>query len=309
MTANQKQNGIGIYLRMLLCVVLAALVRVVALAPLACLFVFDGWLRVLAVLCPVLVIFVVLPMRYSFAQAMADMPRSFAFGKAFSFSDYGDKLKAALAHALRVAKWGIPLAAMLAGLVYVFKTTEWLDLYEIVNETGDACAALLSSLCGLFGGSCAVTANNFVAGVAVFGAIVGIGVLILFYGVARNSASRYIWAYAREHGRHPRLEMRSRLKGRRVAQLGIALVNLVLLLPFLCVIVGAVKSSLGDVATVLMMSMMTRSLPLGDLLGAVAPVTIAFGALYLPLLPVRRWLTAVFALGQPRAKAGRKASA
>lgn len=306
MTANGKQNPFGIYVRLLLCVALAAVVRVVALAPLACLFVFDSWLRALALLCPVLVIFGVLPLRYSFAQAMADMPRSFAFGKAFSFSDYGDKLKAALMHALHVIKWGIPLAAMAAGVVYCFREVEYLDMYNAVCGMGDTCAAWLN---GLLGDSSAVTANNFMLGVGVVGAIIGLGVLIWLYGMVRNSASRYIWAYAREHGRHPGLEARTRLKGRRMRQLGVALANLVLWIPFLLVIVDAVKNSLGDTATVLMMAMVTRSLPLGDLMGAVAPVTIAFGALYLPLLPIRRWLTAAFALGEKRVKSGKKAAA
>ena len=299
MTVNQKQKAIGKYLRMLACVALLVLVRAVALAPLACLFVFDGWLRLFALLCPVLVVFGVLPLRFSFAQAMADLPHSFAFGKAFSFADYGDKLKAALMHALHVAKWGIPLAAMAAGAVYVFKTVEYLDMYATVSSWGDAAAAVLNRLCGA---ACAVTVNNFVAGVGVVAAIFGVGVLILLWGAVRNSASRYIWAYAREHGRHPRLENRTHLKGRRLKQLLVGLINLLLWLPFLLVIVSAVKSSISDVATVLMMSMMTRSLPLADLLGAVAPVSIAFGALYLPLLPLRRWNTAAFALGQPKAK-------
>jgi len=314
MTANGKQNAVGLYLRMLLCVALAAAVRAVALAPLICLFVFDGWLRVLALLCPVLVIFGVLPLRYSFAQAMADMPRAFAFGKAFSFSDYGDKLKAALIHALHVLKWGIPLAGMAAGAVYCFREVEYLDMYETVRDMGDACAQALNAVTGWVGGlfgaeATAVTVNNFMMGVGVLGVIAGIGVLILLRGAVRNSAGRYIWAWARENGRHPRLEMRTRLKGRRMRQLGVALVNLVMWIPFLCVIVGAVKNSVSDLSTVLMMAMMTRSLPLSDLLGAAAPVTIAFAALYLPLLPLRRWNTAVFALGGKSAKADKKAAA
>lgn len=66
-----KQNPFIFYLSMLLYMLLALLVRVIAFAPLYVLFA-EGTesLRCVALLCPVLLLFWVLPMRYSFADAL-----------------------------------------------------------------------------------------------------------------------------------------------------------------------------------------------------------------------------------------------
>jgi len=314
MTDNKKQNAFVFYICVLVYVVLAAVLRVIALAPLACLFVTEGAMRFLALLCPVLLVCVILPLRYSFAQAMARKPRRFSIAAAFSFADYGAKLKAALIHALHVAKWGIPLAAMLGYAVYAFRTVEYLDLYNAVKDMGDACVMALSEasawLNGLLGTEVfEMTANNFMAGVAALGVLAGLGVLILLCGVMRNSASRYIWAAAVAEGKSPRAEIRSQLKKRRIRQLGVAMVNLILWAPFLCVIGGALKSTVSDLSTVMMMALATHSLPSDMLLEAAAPCAVAFGVLYLPLLPLRRWNTAAFALRVRDSKSNKKVSA
>ena len=130
--------------------------------------------------------------------------------------------------------------------------------------------------------------------------VLGLGVLIWLYGAVRNSASRYIWVLATRYDRVPRVELRRRLRGRRMAQLGMAIVNLILWAPFVLMAVKAVKSVVSDLSTVLMMAVMSGSMPAMDLAGAVAPLAIAFFGLYLPRLPIRRWLTASFAAHERR---------
>ena len=92
-------------------------------------------------------------------------------------------------------------------------------------------------------------------------------------------------------------------------QLGIALINLALLVPFLCVVGCAFKNTVSDVSTLLMMAITTGTLPKLDLVSAVAPVVAAFAGLYLPLLPLRRWLVAAFAARKPHVKAEKKVAA
>jgi len=294
MTETGKQKAFVFYVRTLVYTLIALALRAAVIAPLACLFVFDGWKRGLALVCPLLAVFVVLPLRYSFAQAMTQSPRRFSFDAAFSFSRYGEKLKEGLLHALHVIKWGIPMAALLAGAYYCYTAVDALTIFQTINDLGNGCAQL-------FGLS---TANNFMLGIGVVGAVLGLGVLIWMWGVARNSANRYLWAVSAN-----RAEIRSRLKGRRLMQLLTAIVNLLLWVPFLMVSACAVKNALSDASTMLMMAITTGSLPKLDLVSAALPVALAFMGLYLPLLPMRRWNTAAFAMRKPRAKADKKVSA
>ncbi len=314
MTAQGKQNALVYYVRMLVYTLLALVLRVIALAPAACLFVCEGWQRWLAVLCPLLLILVILPLRWSFAQAITVRPRCFSFDTAFSFSNYGEKLKEGLIHALNVIKWGIPLAAMFAGAYYCYTQVDALTLFQTINELGNACAQFLTGAAnwaaGLIGGEAiVVSSNNFMLGVGAVAAVFGLGALIWLWGAVRNSASRYIWAIAASTDRVPRAEMRRRLQDRRLRQLGIALINLILWLPFLYVAFSAAKTAVSDLSTMLMMAITTGQLPTVDLIAVAMPVAGAFVALYLPLLPLRRWNTAAFALRKRRVKTEKKVSA
>ena len=314
MTANGKQNALVYYVRMFVYMLLALVLRVIALAPAACLFVCDGWMRWLSVLCPVLVIFVILPLRWSFAQTMTQRPRRFSFDVAFSFAHYGEKLRGSLLHVLHVFKWGLPLAAMAGGAYYCYTQVDALTLFQSINEIGNACAAGLTAaanwIAGLVGGTeMVVTANNFMLGAGAVAAVFGLGVLIWLWGAVRNSATRYIWAIAAETDRVPRAEVRRRLQNRRMRQLGVGLINLILLLPFLYTVFAAGKTAVSDLSTMLRMAITTGELPTVDLLAVAAPVAGAFFALYLPLLPLRRWNTAAFALRKRRVNDEKKVAA
>lgn len=316
MTANGKQNAFVFYVRTLIYTLMALGLRLIAAAPLTCLFVFDDWKRWLAALCPVMVILGLLPLRYSFAQAMTAKPRHFSFDTAFSFSHYGEKLREALIHDLHVIKWGIPLAIMLAAAGYAYTQVDALTLFQTINDLGNFCGEALAKAAGWLAGltgadSVAVVtnANNFMLGVMAVAAVFGLGVLIWLWGAVRNSASRYIWAVAASTDRVPHAEMRRRLQGRRLKQLGLAILNLILWIPFLYVSAGALKGAVSDASTMIMMAITTGQLPTADLVAAAVPVAGAFALLYLPLVPLRRWNTAAFAARKPRIKAEKKVSA
>jgi len=70
-----------------------------------------------------------------------------------------------------------------------------------------------------------------------------------------------------------------------------------------------VKTALSDLSTMLMMAITTGELPTVDLIAVAMPAAGAFIALYLPLLPLRRWNTAAFALRKRCNKAEKKAEA
>ena len=299
MTEIKKQNAFVFYVRMLAYTLIALALRAAVLAPLACLFVCEGWMRALAALCPALAVLVVLPLRASFAQAMMQKPRSFSFDTAFSFANYGQKLRLGLLSVLRVILWSIPMALLLAGAYYCYTMVDALTIFQTINDLGNNCAQLLKLS----------TVNNFLLGVGVVGAALGLGALVWMWGVMRGSANRYIWAEAISTDRIPRAEIRRRLHGRRLAQLGVAIVNLILWLPFLMTVGCALKGAVSDASTLLMMAITTGELPKLDLISAAVPVAGAFALLYLPLLPLRRWNTAAFAARKPRVKMEKKAEA
>lgn len=299
-----RHNPVTFYLRTLLYMALALLLRLVTLLPLVCLFVFPEGspFRWLALLCPVLMVFMVLPLRLSFADALVQRPREryFSFDTALSLSDYGEKLRESVVHALSVLKWGIPLFAMLGYAYYCFKNIDPLTLLGNVSAIGKAVVGVWNAVANffirLFGSIHTLAyAGGIGEGLIVLGAILAVGVAFWLFGAMRNSAARYIWVLATRDDRAPRTEIRRRLAGRRGRQFGVAMLNLVLWLPFLLVVATTIKGVVGDLSTQLMTALTQKTLPTGDLLKAVGPLAFAFVCLYFPLLPARRYLTAAFA--------------
>lgn len=139
-THDRKHNPLTFYLRMLLYMFVGLLLRLLALAPLACLFVFPAGspLKLLALLCPVLLVLLVLPLRYSFAEAMVrrDGRRYFSFDTALNLGNYGEKLAESLLHAAHVIKWGIPFFAMLIYGYYWYKEVDALTLLSTLTRAG-----------------------------------------------------------------------------------------------------------------------------------------------------------------------------
>lgn len=291
--AFPKPKLVATYFNLLLYMLSAFAVRIVAVAPLY-LLTLSGPVRLGALLCPVLMLFVVLPLRFSFADAILQ-PR-FHFETAYSFADYGEKLTQSIKHALCVLKWGIPLAALAGVGYYWYSQVDALTVLNGLTAMGTWWAQTVCDVQNLFGAQAVPSVNTLMDGLLVVGLVVGLAVLILLYGAVRNSATRYIWVLATQNEHKPHIEVRRRLMGRRFAQLGMAIVNAVLWAPFVAVALGALKNTVSDLSTTLMMAISTGKMVGLDLASAVLPLVAAFAGLYLPLLPVRRLHTASFAV-------------
>ena len=299
---TEKYNPVVYYLKVLVYMLLALALRVVAFAPLYCLTL-EGACRIAGLLCPALLVFVVLPLRFSFAQAMVDgrENRTFLFSQAFSFSNYAEKLSQGFLHILHVLKWGLPMVA-LGVVAYVWYTqVDAITVIRSITELGAWASGVWCSIANFFGAELAPVVNGLMEGVYVVAAVVALAALIWMIGIVRNSAFRYLWAIAERNDRAPSVERRRRLSGRRVTQLLVGLVNLLLVVPFLVVVFGQFKGIVNELSSQLMM-VMVGGAPQIDLTGVVGPVVLAFGCLYLPLLPIRRMLTAFFACGEKKSK-------
>lgn len=299
-----SQTVIRFYLWLLLYMFLALILRLVAFVPLLALEAFSegSGLRYLALLCPLLLIFIILPMRYSFADALVQRPgeRCFRLDTAFSFAEYGEKLSQSLSHALHVFKWGLPLIAMLGFAYYEYESLDFVTLFKSITSLGkgltDVWCAIANFFIGLFGGETLVSDGGLDEGLLVLAAALAIGLLIWLYGAVRNSAARFIWVTASREDRSPRKEARRSLRGRRLRQLGVALVNLVLWAPFLAVVIHVLKGIVSGMTSQLMLIMTQHSMPEFDFASAAWPLCLAFLLLYMPLLPIRRIRTAAFAI-------------
>ena len=300
-----KQNPLVFYLRVFLYMLLALIIRVAAFLPLLALVKGPAYL---ALLCPALLVFVVLPLRYSFAEAIMQQPgeRAFCFAEAFNFRHYGEKLTESILHAFHVIKWGLPMAALILYAMYWYSEVDALTVLQSITSLGAGWASLRVGVSNLFrsGEPAAVPANNLMDGLFVVMLVVALAALIWLYGAVRNSANRYSWVLATRNDRAPRKELRRRLIGRRWAQLGVAAINFILWIPFVMAVVFALKGVISDLSTVLMMAITTGKLPALDMAGAVLPLAAAFVCLYMMLLPVRRMLVAAF-VARGKASAGK----
>lgn len=292
------------YLRTLLYAIIGLFLRVLTFAPLACLtFPAESPWRYLAILCPVMFLFVLLPLRFSFADALVQdgRKRYFSFDTALSLSRYGEKLGESMLHFLNVLKWGIPLALLLVYYYYCYNTIDAFSLFRSFASIGTAATTIWYDMANfflrLFGSSetLVVTGNQWTNGLYLISGSVGLGLLIMLYGAMRNSATRYIWALASHTERNPRSETRRRLRGRRGRQFLMAMANLALWIPFLVALLPVLTDVAADLSTALLKTMDTKKLSLPDMSSALAPFLFAFLTLYLPLLPVRRYLSAFFA--------------
>ena len=218
-----RQNPVTFYLRTLLYMFMALVMRVVAFLPLGALLLFpqgSPW-RWLAVLCPLLLLLFILPQRFSFAQALVqtERERRFSFDKATSVQNYGEKLAESFLHLLHLVLWGIPLLAMLGGIYYASTQVDMDQVLKGINGLGAGVVVVLYAVANFFiriaGGVQLVPNGGMAEGLYTIGAVLALGVLILLWGAMRNSAYRYIWAYATKADKNPHAEARRRLRGRR----------------------------------------------------------------------------------------------
>ena len=304
----RRQNPLTFYLRTLLYMFMAVVMRVVAFLPLGALLLFPegSYWRWAALLCPILLIFFILPLRFSFAQALVQPTRErrFSFDKATSVQNYGEKLAESLLHALHLFLWGIPLWATLGAGYYFYQSVDIITLTKALGNLGanavSICYAVANFFIGIFNGQQLVPAGGIMEGIYVVGGLLALDALILLWGIVRNSAYRYIWALATYLQKNPHAEARRRLRGRRWKQFWVAVLNLVLWVPTLLIVFTTFKGMISDLSKALFACVTTRQLSLPEMTGALNPMIFAFLVCYLPLLPVRRILTAFFATKQTR---------
>ncbi|MDD3212691.1 MAG: hypothetical protein PHY64_03415 [Eubacteriales bacterium] len=307
-----RQNPFIFYLWILLYMFIALVMRVIALLPLGALFVFEAgspW-RWLAVLTPVLMLFVILPLRFSFARALARGKGSFSLRNALNLNDYGEKLGESVLHALHIIKWAIPLMLMLTAGYYFYNNVDLITLLNDLSLLGAGAVTVLAWFAnifiGIFGGTQIIPNGDLMEGVYTVLAVYALGFLTLLWGMVRNSAFRYIWAVADAMDKDPHAEARRRLRDRRWKQLGVALVNLILWAPALYVTFTTLRDVLGNLSDAFYTVLSTHTLNLPEFGGAVGPLLFAFFVCYMPLLPLRRIVTAAFAVrpgkGAPTAR-------
>ena len=307
------------YALMVLYTLLGLVIRGVTLLPLWALIAFpqgSPW-QYGALLFPILFIFLLLPLRFSFAEALVQSSghRRFPFKKALNLRHYRKKLSESARHALNILKWGLPLIAVLGYVLYwAFKGD--IGLLRMFSDLGKAVTPIWGSMVNfirmVFGvGEALTLEGGLLEGVIVLLVALILSLLPLYWGVARNSANRYIWAHAFHDGQNPRQEINRRLRGNRLRQLLFAGINLVMWAPFfICVysayssIAMAFSGAAADMLT-LMMYMRGGQLPdLPSMSAMFGPLLLGFFLLYIPLLPLRRYVTTRFAMGTRRGESG-----
>ena len=298
-----------VYFAVLLYVLMMSVLYAAAFAPLLALVLFEkgSFLRYLALVSPVLIVLVLLPLRFSFAQALTARYRGtpFSYAEAFNLSLYGEKVSEGFVYLLHMLKWALPLAAACGTLYYLNNGVEGFTLMKALIDIGEAVTGVwngfVNFFANLFGGAKTIVEGGIVEGAFVILGIVGVCALLLIWGVVRNSAYRYIWAEATELDKNPRFETRRSLRGRRFSQLGIALVNLALLLPVIIVLyfMFEPKQTLEQLILQYLdslsgeASLAAMAIPYGKL-------AFIFFVCYLPFVPHRRMITAHFATARLR---------
>ena len=297
--ARFTNHPLAFGLRVLFSVYIALLVRLIVLSPLLCLlFPTSSPLRYFALLCPFLILFGVLPLRFSFAQAIMQNPfkAPFSFDTFLSLSSYFAKLKASLLHSLRLIKWLIPTLAALGYAYYYNQNTDAFTLLGSIESLGQWAGSALAFLPGLSGqdASALQAGAGIIDGFYFLGGILSLCLLILAYGVVRNSAYRYIWAVSLREQRNPNAENRFWLGRRWLLQIFVALINFLLLLPFLLRLKAIFTPLVSDISLMALFTASGNIIDPAALLSTLTPLLVAFFLLYLPLLAVRRMLTAFF---------------
>lgn len=237
--------------------------RLMALCPLMTLLApANSGLKYLALLTPALWILLVWPLRFSLAEALEEFMAGgkFCNAKLLSLSNYGLKMKNALSHALIVLMWALPLIAALGYLYFAFVGGGELDAFTALRHLG--------SIGSFIGGS-------FIEGVLLLIVAIILLSLPMFYGLCRLSANRHLWAAGADG-----------FNGSRVQQLCLGLWNTLMLLPFFVAIAWVGWDIINVFLDTFGLPDMTQYIYL--LAGAAA-------VLYLPLMPLRKLSTAVFA--------------
>ncbi len=253
-------------------------VRALALMPLLALIFFQKGdpMQYIALLAPVLYIFIVLPLRYSMGEAMSRALNGEAFStvRLLSFKGYGQKLTAVFLQGLHLLPWALPLVAGLAaGWYLMYGVKDFTDLFRMLKSIG------------LFFGE----GYGIMQGIYVVLAFAGLLFLVLLYGMMRNGMIRFVWLPAGGTYKKARQEMLHRLKGRRLGQFLVGLFQSLLLLPVLAPAGYMGYRLLREFSKYMRINLAQLQEP-QMLIG----IVLVFFLLYLPLLPLRKVLQAQY---------------
>lgn len=243
------------------------LVRLIAFSPLLTLLFCKAGdpLRLAVWLTPILYILFVLPLRYSMAEAalQAYQGGTFCTTALVSLKRYGRKLSALISQGIRLLPWALPLSAAVGYGAYLYLGgVDSLTLMRMLQSLGKS-----------LGGE-----SGFMEGVYLVAAGYSLLFLILLFGMMRNGMFRFVWAEMSGANQPARQEMLRRLRGNRIRQFAIGLIQVVLLIPF-----TAVE---GYLCYTGLRTGFTPLLAVGMVIAAVV--------LYLPLLPIRKILPAMY---------------
>ena len=308
---SKRHNPLTFYLRILMYMFIALMIRVFCLLPLAALFIFEAGdpLRWLALLCPVLHIFLVMPLRYSFAEALVQErgSRYFSFDKAFSLSSYFSKLGEGILHFFSVLKWLLPVVPLALYVKKYFSEMWATEVLSTISNLGlkakeiwDSVANFFLKLFGKEPLAASSASLGLMEGIYVILGVVALLALIFLIGVMRNSSTRYIWAVAHRDGLPVRKEVRRRIRGHRIEQLLVALMNLILLAPFFYIIYKCFKPVITEVSNSALSIALGQDVNIPFGLKNILILVGSFFGVYMTLLPARRILTAAFASRQLR---------
>lgn len=255
---------------MLRYVLLEVMLRLIVLAPL--MFLFIKQLRLLALLCVPLFIFVTLPLRQNAALSM----QAFLRGERLfdmllvSCKDYGRKLANGVKNGLLVLLWSLPAIAATAVAVYLYSA-------EGVQGKNDA-VTLLMGVNQLGGG-------DIMRGLVVLACLYALTFVPMLIGLAFHSGTRHAQALCNT----------SLLRGHRMGVIGAWIVGLLPFIPFAGVTAGALISYVPKVLNTIMKTFSFDNLP--SPVTCIVIVGAAVVVLLLPLLPLRELVQAAYVKG------------
>lgn len=268
-SALSRTRGIlkGRYADWLAGMLVSVVIRLIALSPLMALALTKEGdpLRLISLAAPILYLFAVLPLRYSFGETMsrALSGEPFSAGRLLSFQGYGRKLKAVILQGLHLLPWALPIMAAGGVTLYFMHYTDGVSLLMFVRSLGK----LLGEQSGLK------------EGVYMLSGFAGLLVLLLLFGMMRNGMVRFLWLKSGGDYKAARRLMLQSLKGRRGGQFWAGLFQGALALPALLA-----EAYLGY-----------RMFRLGTASPKLALLALGvFFALYWLLLPLRKILQAVY---------------
>jgi hypothetical protein len=290
------------YFRMVGYVFIVLVIRLIALCPLLLLWVIPvGWsIKWLSILCPILIIILVLPMRFSFARAMmtAAQSGSFSIWRALRLTQYRRKMHASLCHALYIFCWGFPFLFLLGWLYYIIAFMDVFAAIRIFTTFGEGVVSVLFAIADffirIFAGNTVRWAGGFAEGLYAVSGIAILALLLFLWGIWRCSVYRYLWAIGSSKTKNSQIKISSVLRGYRWKQFMRGAYNIILWLPTLFFLLLIVLSIYEQIAELITTYINTNTIPSISFPKGVVFLGVIGLFVHLLILPVRRSVTADF---------------